>query len=213
MANKIFRYYFGLNIVWGTMVSVYWGTQSTQHVYWLATVQGFGILLGGLLLTFFGGTVKHWKWQMTASLTWMTFWGGLLAYVNPERQGAGIAFAFLSATGFGWAQYLSITYIQFGAPQTELGITGGLAGVARESGGAIAVTVFATIMVSVQSSWASTHVISAAEAAGASSSVAEAVLAALPNGAAALEKISGLTPAIAEAAGAAFVDSYVQGLR
>jgi hypothetical protein len=195
------------------MVSVYWGTESTQHVYWLATVQGFGILLGGLLLTFFGGTIKHWKWQMTASLTWTTFWGGLLAYVNPERQGVGIACAFLSAAGFGWAQYLSITYIQFGAPQTELGITGGLAGVARESGGAIAVTVFATILVSVQSSWAATHVAAAAEAAGASVSIAEAVAAALPNGETALAKIQGLTPAVAEAAGAAFVESFVQGLR
>ena len=206
-------YYFGLNIVWGTMVSVYWGTESTTHVYWLATVQGFGILLGGLLLTFFGSKVKHWKWQMTGSAAFMTLFGGLLATITPDRQGAGIAFAFLSATGFGWAQYLSITYIQFGADQTELGISGGLAGVSREAGGAVAVTVFGTIISTVQSSWAATHVIAAAEAAGASSSVAQAVLAALPQGEAALEKVQGLTMEIAEAAGGAFVESFVQGLR
>lgn len=38
-----------------------------------------------------------------------------------------------------------MTYIQFDADQIQLGIAGGLAGVARESGGAVAVTAFQTI--------------------------------------------------------------------
>jgi hypothetical protein len=56
-------------------------------------------------------------------------------------------------------------------------------------------------------------VVQAAEVAGASPKVAEAVAAALPLGAEALEKVSGLTTAIADAAGAAFVESIVHGLR
>lgn len=152
-------FYFGTNIIWGTMVSVFWTTPTTpaHTVYWLATVQGFGILLGGLTLSFGGNYFQHWKWQMIISLTWMTLFGGLLAYITPERQGVGVACAFLSATGFGYAQYLSITYIQFGADQTELGIAGGLAGVAREAGGAVAVTVFETILVHVQKGYVAQH--------------------------------------------------------
>ena len=52
-----------------------------------------------------------------------------------------------------------------------------------------------------------------AEAAGASPSVAQAIAAALPLGEAALAKVQGLTTAIATAAGAAFVESYVQGVK
>lgn len=195
------------------MISYLFTTPTTPvtHIYWLATVQGFGTLLGGLLLSFLGNRVQHWRWQMGLSVTWMTFWGGLLAYTTPAREGLAIAFAFLSATGFGWAQYLSITYIQFGADQTELGIAGGLAGVAREGGGAIAVTVFQTILVSVQSNYASSHVVQAAEKAGASQKVAEAVAAALPLGT--VSSVKGVTTAIATAAGAAFTESYVHGLR
>ena len=94
-----------------------------------------------------------------------------------------------------------------------MGIAGGLAGVARYAGGAVAVTMYSSILFSVQASYAGKHVIAAAEAAGASPKTAEAVLAALPLGAAALEKVQGLTTAIATAAGGAFVESYVQGVK
>lgn len=197
------------------MLGVYFTTAATPPhvVYWFATVQGFGIFTGAMLLAFFGKRIQHWRFQMGVPIFIMTFFGAMFAYVTPERESIGIAFAFLSSMGYGYAQYLSIAYIQFGADQAELGISGGLAGVARYAGGAVAVTLFLTILNTVQRSWAVTHVIAAAEAAGASASTASAVLAALPLGAAALEKVQGLTTAIAQAAGAAFVQSYVEGVK
>lgn len=84
---------------------------------------------------------------------------------------------------------------------------------ARYSGGAVAVTTFATILTTTQISHATTGVIAAVEAAGASPSTARAVLAALPMGAAALEKVPGLTTAIATAAGGAFLQSYVAAIK
>jgi hypothetical protein len=35
-----------------------------------------------------------------------------------------VAMVFLNQTFFGWAQYLSIAYVQFGCDQVELGISG-----------------------------------------------------------------------------------------
>ena len=197
------------------MIAVYFTTAETPAhiVYLLATVQGFGIFTGAMLLAFGGKYFGHWKWQMGIPVTIMTFFGGMLAFITPEKKGLAIAFAFLTALGYGYAQYLSIAYIQFGADQTELGIAGGLAGVARYAGGAVAVTTFLTILGTTQATSAIKNVIPAAEAAGASPEVAEAVLAALPLGAAALEKVQGLTTAIAEAAGAAFVGSYVEAVK
>jgi hypothetical protein len=61
----------------------------------------------------------------------MVFFGALLGLGDPTRKGMMMAFVFLSQTGFGWAQMLSITFIQFGVPQVELGVSGGLAGVSR----------------------------------------------------------------------------------
>ncbi|KAL5402190.1 hypothetical protein PMIN06_002689 [Paraphaeosphaeria minitans] len=53
-------------------------------------------------------------------------------------KGRTLAFIFLSMTGYRWAQYLPIASIQFDVPQVELGISGGLAGMSRFAGGAIA---------------------------------------------------------------------------
>ena len=208
-------FYYATNITWPTMVEIYFTGPTTplNIVYLLATVQGFGIFTGAMLLSFFGKHIQHWKFQMGVPITLMTFFGGLLAYVTPEREGCGIAFAFLTAMFYGYGQYLSIAYIQFGADQLELGIAGGLAGVARYAGGAVAVTLFQTILSTTQTKYAVDHVIPAAEAAGASPAVAQAVLAALPIGAQALDKVHGLTQAIAQAADAAFVESYVQGVK
>jgi hypothetical protein len=208
-------FYYGINLTWPTMLSVYFTTPTTPpHIqYLLSTVQGFGIFTGAMILSFGGKYFQHWKWQMGIPVTGMTFFGGLLAYITPEREALGIAFSFLAAMFYGYAQYLTIAYIQFGADQVELGIAGGLAGVARYAGGAVAVTTFETILISVQQPYAAKHVIAAAEAAGASPKVAQNVLAALPLGTAALEKVKGLTTKIATAAGAAFVESYVQGVK
>jgi Fungal trichothecene efflux pump (TRI12) len=124
-----------------------------------------------------------------------------------------MVFVFITQGAYGWAQTLSITWIQFGVPQTELGISGALAGVARWTGGALSASIYIAILTNVQSSKAASLVPAAAIAAGADSSTAAALLKALPLGAAAIEKVPGVTAGMISAAGAAFVQSYVIGLR
>lgn len=104
-----------------------------------------GLVFGEILLITFGTKIGHWKWTLTASVTIMVFFGALLGLGTPERKGLMMGMVFLSQMGFGWAQMLSITFIQFGVPQVELGISGGLAGVSRYAGGAIAIGVYSTI--------------------------------------------------------------------
>ncbi len=86
-------------------------------------------------------------------------------------------------------------------------------GVARYAGGAIAVTIYLSILANVQASSAAVLVPAAAMAAGASSSTAEAVLAALPLGSKALMAVKGINLKIATAAGGAFVEIYVKAVR
>lgn len=212
-------FYYGTNIVWPTMVAVYFTDATTplSKVNGLAIVQGLGITTGATILSF-GGTPFarwgiEWRWQLSIALTIMTAFGGALAAVTPERMSLGIAMAFLSATGYGFGQYLTIAYIQFGADQIELGIAGGLAGVARYAGGAVAVTIYETILGNVQGSHAATGVPAAVVAAGGTVAIGDKILAALPLGAAALAKVQGATTAMIEAAGAAYIQSYVIGVR
>lgn len=72
---------------------------------------------------------------------------------------------------------------------------------------------YTSILTNVQSSQAGKLVPAAAIAAGLPASSTSALLTALPLGSAAIEKVPGITNDIATAAGAAFQQSYVVGLR
>ena len=58
-------FYYATNITWPTMVEVYFTSATTplHIVYLLATVQGFGIFTGAMLLSFLGKYIQHWKFQ------------------------------------------------------------------------------------------------------------------------------------------------------
>jgi hypothetical protein len=77
----------------------------------------------------------------------------------------------------------------------------------------VSVTVYQTILTNVQTSKAAELVPRAVLAAGLSADAVPAFLTALPLGATALAKVSGVTNEIIAAGGAAFQQAYVVGLR
>ncbi|KAI1617384.1 fungal trichothecene efflux pump [Exophiala viscosa] len=208
-------FYYGANVVYPTMISVFFTTATSdfRRAIYLSLPQGFGLLVGTILLSYFGGRVGHWRWTLTGAVTLMTFWGALLALGTPARKGLVIACFFLSNVAYGWAQFLSITFIQFGTDQVELGIAGGLAGVFRSAGGSLAVAVYSTILGNTQSASAAKLVPEAVTRAGLNPLDVPAVLKALPLGSTALFKVPGMTAAIVEAAEVALQNSYVHGFK
>jgi hypothetical protein len=90
---------------------------------------------------------------------------------------------------------------------------GGLAGVARFAGGAVAISIYTTILTNVQGSYMKKLVPPAAIAAGLPEGSVAALMAALPVGSAALALVPGISTDIALAAAGAFQESYVHGLR
>ncbi|KAL2756548.1 hypothetical protein ACRALDRAFT_1031152 [Sodiomyces alcalophilus JCM 7366] len=211
----ITMFYYCLNVIWPTMINVFFTDETTDFRYSIVLTlpQNLGLTFGAVLLTLFGSKIGHWRWTLTGSCVIMVVFGALLALGNPERKGLMIAMIFLSEVGFGWAQYLSIAFIQFGTEQHELGIAGGLAGVARFAGGSVAISVYQTILANVQGKEAARIIPTAAIAAGLPESSVEALMGALPLGSAALSEVPGITADIMAAAGAAFKQSYVVGLR
>lgn len=126
VAALVTVYYLAINIIWGTMVSIFFA-RSTSDGAKLSLVQGFGFMAGAAGSAYLGGILKRWRTMMFASSAVATIFGGLLALSRPDTRGLSIAFTFLNSMGYGWAQIMSITFCQFGADQVELGISGGLA--------------------------------------------------------------------------------------
>ena len=111
------------------MISVFFTDENTDFRYAIALTlpQNLGLTFGAVLLTLFGSAIGHWRWTLTGSISIMVIFGALLDLATPVLFGMVIAFIFPAKTDFGWAQYLSIAFIQFGTDQVELGISGGLA--------------------------------------------------------------------------------------
>lgn len=97
--------------------------------------------------------------------------------------------------------------------QEDLGVSGGLSGVARNGGGVVALTVCTTILTNVQASNMKKLVPPAAIAAGLPLASVEALLGALPLGEAALLQVPGVTNQVLGAALTAFRESYVVAIR
>ena len=142
-----------------------------------------------------------------------SFTGGMMALVTPYNKGMMIAFAFLEQTFFGWAQYLSVAFTQLGVHQHDLGMSGGLAGVARYAGGSLAQAIYVSILTNVQSARAAATLPQAVIDAGGSVATASALLAAFPLGSTAIAEVPGINDKILAAAGSAFQWSYAYGLK
>ncbi|ETS79900.1 hypothetical protein PFICI_07429 [Pestalotiopsis fici W106-1] len=208
-------FYYSINIIYPTMIFVFFTDSTTgwRYAMVLTLPQNLGFLLGVLLLVTLGSKIGHYRWTYTAAVTLMVVFGTLLALGRPDRFGMMIAFVFLAEVGFGFAQYLSITFIQFGTKQEELGISGGLAGVARFAGGAVALSVYTTILTNTQTAEAARLIPAAATGAGLPESSVSQLITALSLGASALAEVPGITDSIIAAASTALQQSYVVGLR
>ena len=97
--------------------------------------------------------------------------------------------------------------------QVDLGISGGLAGVARYAGGSLAQAIYTSILSNTQGTRAAITVPAAAIQAGLPESSASQLLAAFSLGPDALAAVPGVTPEILAAAGEAFKWSYAHGLK
>lgn len=97
--------------------------------------------------------------------------------------------------------------------QEDLGVSGGLSGVARNGGGVVALTVCTAILANVQARNMKQLVPTVAIGAGLPSESVVALLEALPLGETALSQVPGLTENVLAASLAAFQESYVIALR
>jgi hypothetical protein len=204
--------YYSANIIYPNMINNFWlgPTTSLSTQLLLTLPPNLGLVFGSCCLLGLGNLLGHWKWTLCGAWIGMVLFGALLALVTPFNQGTMIAFAFLGQAFFGWAQYESIGFTQLGVHQRDLGLSGGLAGVARYAGGSLATAIYTTVLRNTQATRAAITVPQAAIAAGLSSSSASELLAAFPLGATALQAIEGMNDEILAAATSAWQWSFAQ---
>ncbi|KAK6429261.1 hypothetical protein LTR95_014595, partial [Oleoguttula sp. CCFEE 5521] len=88
IALIVTMFYYGINIIYPTMVNVFYITaESSRSDELLLTLPGnLGLVFGAMLLICFGNLFGHWKWTLVISWAMMTLFGGLMAMVTPFNK-------------------------------------------------------------------------------------------------------------------------------
>lgn len=136
----ICRYYYFVNIAYPTMVNVFFikATTSRSTILLLSLPPNLGLVFGLILLVCFGNLFGYWRTTLTTAWVGMMLFGTLLALVTPTNKGLMIGLTFLQQMCFSWAQYEFVMFTQFSVHQHDLGMSGGLAGMARYGSGSVA---------------------------------------------------------------------------
>jgi hypothetical protein len=173
-----------------------------------------GLPFGAILLMVFGNRVGHWKWTLVISVSSLVLWGSLMALITPYNKEMMIAFVCLGQISYGWAAYLAVTFTQLGVPQEYLGISGGLAGLARYAGGAVASASYSSAIGNGIQKRGWELIPPAALDAGLPEESLEILMSAvISGGPGAIGKIQGVTPQITDAVAMAYKWSVAFGLR
>ena len=172
-----------------------------------------GLPFGALLLTLFGNKIGHWRWTLIGSVFSLVLWGSLMALVTPYNKAMMIAFVVLGQISYGWAAYLAVTFTQLGVPQIYLGISGGLAGLARYAGGAVASACYSSAIGNGLSTKGAELIPKAALRAGLPESSLEELMAAVSKGTATVGNVPGATQAVVRAVETAYKQAAAFGLR
>ncbi|CAM1507724.1 Fc.00g045720.m01.CDS01 [Cosmosporella sp. VM-42] len=209
-------FFYGLAVIYPSMLNAFYydATTSVSEQMLLTLPPNLGLPFGAMLLIAFGNKIGHWRWTLIGSVFSLVLWGSLLALITPYNKTMMIAFVSLGQISYGWAAYLAVTFTQLGVPQEYLGISGGLAGLARYAGGAVASASYSSAIGNGIKKRGMELIPSAALGAGfPESAVDELTSAVIAGGPAVLSKLDQATPPVVDAVTTAYKWSAAYGLR
>jgi hypothetical protein len=214
----IFMYYYGMNIIYPTMVTELWVTPTTPISEQLAltTPSNLALCGGVTILSAFGTLFSKligFRKALIIATGLMLLSGGILTLVSPYNEGLMITFTILQQISYAYAAIAAITLVLWGVHQHDLGIATGLAGVGRGVGGSLSQAIYTTILINTQTHRATQTLPEAAMKAGLSASSAQQLLEVWAQGPSAQQGVPGVNSQILAAASLAWKYSFAHGLR
>ncbi|KAJ2906561.1 trichothecene efflux pump [Zalerion maritima] len=202
--------YYSLTVLWPTIIGSIYTTDSTE-IGWQSSVVGGGVLLGqaaaGVCLSY----VPKVKIQtITASLIAAAFITSMIS-LSPDRHDATLAIGVIACTAIGFVENITFPGVTLVWEPQDIGLATGVLGSIRALGGAIAQSLYVTVLTNKLNDYLPENVIPAATEAGLPESSIEALFAGITAGD--FSTVKGMTPEIAAAVGSAVRTSYVDAFK
>jgi hypothetical protein len=198
--------YYGLTVLWPTILGTVYTTDSDK-IGWASSVVGGGILLGQIFGGFGLTYIPKAKWQLIITATIGACFLAAEASLSADGYAKFIAFGLVSTFCIGWLDNIVFPGVTLLYESQDIGLATGVLGSIRAIGGAVAQTVYVSVLTNKVAENLPAKVVPAATGAGLPASSIEALFAGIT--AADFSKVPGITPEIIAAVSVAVRDSYI----
>ncbi|KAK3673263.1 hypothetical protein LTR78_006808 [Recurvomyces mirabilis] len=202
--------YYSGTVIWPTMVGALF-TNDVTEVGWLSCAVGGSILCGQILAGIGVRSLPRMKWQMTiAGAIMMTFIAALSASSGSTRS-MTIAFLMIGTAGAGYVENLTLSTMALVWEPDDIGLVAGVLGCIRTALGALATSMYSSILASSLTKYLPRYVGPAAAEAGLPTTSLPALLAGVGTGS--FDAVPGVNAAVLAAIGAPIKQAYAMAFR
>ena len=206
--------YFSMNVLWPVQIATLGYANSNIGIGWLSCMTGTGVVVGQVLAGILFKRVGHAKWQLFACSTGMTVFLGGLAAADQYHKSLALAFTLLGGLSVGFLELITTVMAGLVCEPGDIGFASGFLASLRQFFGAIATTVYVTVLENRLKIHLPNDVIPAVTKAGLPAKSLPALFLAITEGtASALAGVPGITPAVELAVSGAVQDAYASSFK
>jgi hypothetical protein len=137
--------YYSGTVIWPTMAGALY-TTSVSEVGWLSCAIGGGLLLGQISAGLGVRYLPRMKIQMTVAGIVLTTFIGAVASSTPYSRGRTTAFILLGTMGAGYVENLTLSTMALVWEPDDIGLVAGVMGAIRTAAGALATSMYSSIL-------------------------------------------------------------------
>ncbi|KAK7421279.1 hypothetical protein QQZ08_009995 [Neonectria magnoliae] len=197
--------YYSLTVLWPTIISTIYTTDSIK-IGWQSSVVGGGVLLGQALSGLAISYVPKLKFQCIGAAVIVFSFVTAMSSLDKDRWAATIAFGTIACTAVGYIENVAVPGVTLLWGPQDIGLATGVLGSIRALGGAVAQSLYVSVLNTELAKKIPEYVAPAAAEAGLPSSSLEALFTGITAGD--FSAVPGVTDKVATAVGAALVRAY-----
>lgn len=202
--------YYSGTVIWPTMAGALF-TTSVSEVGWLSCAVGGGLLFGQISAGIGIKYLPRMKWQMTiAGVIMMSFVAALASSTEFSRSRT-VAFLLIGAAGAGYVENLTLSSMALVWEPADIGLVAGVLGAIRTAAGALATSMYVSILTTELTKYLPLYVVPAAVGAGLPETSLPALFAGIGTGS--FTAVEGITPDILTAIGSPIKQAYAMSFR
>ncbi|TKA40002.1 hypothetical protein B0A54_08790 [Friedmanniomyces endolithicus] len=202
--------YYSGTVIWPTMAGTLF-TTSIAEVGWLSCAVGGGLLFGQILAGIGIRSLPKMKWQMTVAGVIMVAFVASLASSTADTRVRTVVFLLIGAAGAGYVENLTLSAITLVWEPEDIGLVAGMMGCIRTAAGALATSMYSSILASELKKYLPQFVGPAATAAGLPVASLPALLAGV--GAGSFDAVPGINADVLAAIGSPIKQAYAMSFR